>query len=513
MSVRPQSERLADAERFMQQGNLPKAASLYAEAIALDPNQSLALHRLGLISQHLGERGRAERLYRQALRAGGESYELLDDLGKLYVESRDFEKAARCFSRCTNRFPTQPQGFINLAFVKAQREQFEAAIEAFLAGIRLHPDCNELRIGLATLYRESGRLELAIPLYEELVASFPNNASLRESLARARLQLKDYSRGWDDYEARILIGDKSSVCTDLPLPIWDGSRIREQRLLILCEQGIGDEVQFASCFHHAIAMSGHCTLTCSPRLAPIFTRSFPDATVVGVEPEERLRWSTIDTNRYDCFLPAGSLPRLCRQQNSDFPQVPYLFPSPDRFVNDQGDANRLRVGVSWWGGSLVPQMQKRSIPFVEFQRLFSNQDIQFFNLQHGCCDAAKAAELVEIGNLETRIDLNPYLELDRWFDLISSLDLVITVDNSNAHFAGALGIETWLLLPEHPNWRWPYADKASQWYFSMTFFRRRAGGSWGAAIDEVVTELSKRTANRNQETDGLSGRREAKFGN
>jgi ADP-heptose:LPS heptosyltransferase len=155
--------------------------------------------------------------------------------------------------------------------------------------------------------------------------------------------------------------------------------------------------------------------------------------------------------------------------------------------------------VSWWGGSLVHQMKRRSIPFESFQRLFSVDHVDFVNLQHGSCDETAArGELAGFQNLTTYTSINPYMDLDSWIDLIAQLELVISVDNSNAHFAGALGVETWLLLPEHPNWRWPYDITHSQWYERVELVRNESSSGdsppegWSNLISKIIKKLEEK---------------------
>lgn len=493
MSAANPSERLAEAQRLCDQDQLAAAAKLYGEVLHSQPGHPVAAHRLGVLACKMGMPDRAIRLLRQSLRAGGESAELLNDLGRAYVETGGWENAWRCFRRCIDRYPGSVLGYVSLAYVENARGNFSEARAAYLAAIERAQNPVQAQSNLAALYREWGQLDEAVSLYDELIEQHLGFASLVEGRARALLQQKKWKAGWQDYEARLAVEDEPArINLDLPIRRWQGEPLGGQRLLILYEQGVGDEVQFASCFADAIQQARECTVTCSPRLLPIFKRCFPEAAFIPIAPADRETWAPEDPPQFDYFVPAGSLPRYFRRHDADFPGRPYLQAARASADTWRNGSRRLRVGVSWWGGAVTEQIQKRSIPLEVFQKILSVPDVQFVNLQHGFCDPhAVDTLLAGFDNLETRMEIDPYRDLEAWFDLIASLDLVISVDNSNVHFAGAMGVPTWLLLSDHPNWRWPLNDERSNWYRSVEFFRKQDRGSWEPSLDGVVRRLSQ----------------------
>jgi hypothetical protein len=449
-----------------------------------------ATRLLGVIAHRLGDLDRAERLLRKAIRFGQESPELLGELGRVFIDKKQWDNAASCFERSLELFPEYAEAFINLGFTMNAKRDLVAAKAVYQRGLVAFPDNVDLWTNLATLQRESGELDESIKRLNEMEARFGFTAALQESRGRAWLQLRRWSEGWTDYEARLRIDGPTKVSFDTRIPRWNGESIDGKHMLVLCEQGIGDEVQFASCFLDLVRTSGKCTLTCSPRLESIYRRSFPTANVLPLSDQERLSWQPIEPASFDFVVAAGSLPRFFRNSDDAFPQEPYLVADEPEVQRYRETSNPLRVGVSWWGCAIVSQMQQRSIPFEVFSNLLSIPNVQFVNLQHGRCDEKTAkGELARFSSLRTYDEINPYIDLDSWFNLIASLDLVITVDNSNAHFAGALGVPTWLLLPERPNWRWPYDVEQSHWYRAVHFFRQSIGGDWAPTIERVCQQL------------------------
>lgn len=488
-----ESLRLSRAQQLFHAGHFADAAKLYQAILGDHPDHVEAFHRLGVIAGQMAMPERAIRLLRQALRLGGETAELLNEMGRQFVAAEDLENASRCFLRCRQQFSAVSLGYISGAYVENWLGQFDRALQIYQDGIRHVPDCTELQVNLATFLRERGRLDEAVALYHRLIARCPNVGEIRDGRARALLQQGRWADGWSDYEARLQLPDEpAKINLDLPVPRWQGEPLAGKQLLILCEQGIGDEVQFASCYQDVIAHAKHCTFTCSPRLVAILSRSFPQATFQPVEPTERETWSPENPTRFDYYVPAGSLPRHFRRRDADFPATPYLKPGGSTRPLTDPDGSRPRVGVSWWGGAQADPIRNRSIDVNLFQRIWQIPNVQFISIQHGCDQRSlRDSALTGLDNLRLHAEIDPYRDLDGWFDLIASLDLLVSVDNSNVHFAGSLGIETWLLLSDHPNWRWPFDLAASNWYPSVRFIRK-FNRDWSEVIDDVTSQLEAR---------------------
>ncbi len=443
-----------------------------------------------MAAHRLNDLERAERLLRRALKLGETSLDCLVSLGLVYLDGENWVSATKCFQECIRRFPQEPQGYINLAFVQFAAGDWSNARLTYEDGLAKFPNDYELLVNYATMLRDSGDLSNAVDQYNEIEQRFGLGPELIESRARALLQACRWNEGWKDYEARLLVPSSQQLRFSESIQRWQGEPLQDKSILVLAEQGIGDEVQFASCFHDLIAVARECTFTCSARLYPLLSRSFPQALFLPLSEAERLTWWPSDPSAYDFVIAAGSLPKYFRRQDSDFTGKSYITASPTASSTFRTSSTKLRVGISWWGGALVSQMKQRSIAFDTFCKLLHVEDVEFVNLQHGRCDEKTARELLSpYTNLTTYTDINPYLNLESWFDIIASLDLVITVDNSNAHFAGALGVRTWLLLGPVANWRWPLRGNTSPWYQSVEMIRLVNGASWDDRLTEVAERL------------------------
>jgi len=478
------------AVKAVEEGRLADAIKILQRLTESNPSHGPAISLFGSIAFRLRDLGRAERLLRKALQLQQESPELLEELGRVYIEQQETAQAVKCFERSIQRYPDYVHAYVNLAFAFSELGDESNSQATYENGIKRFPQHLELWENLANFHREAGRLKQSLRYYDSIETLFGLTPQNQEARAIAYLQDRQWDRGWHDYEARLHFDSHKRITLSSTFPAWTGQPIHDKHILVICEQGIGDEVMFASCFNDIIRVAGKCSIACSRRLTSVFQRSFSDADFVPVDPDERL----IDVSRIDkpidCIVYAGSLPKYFRRTDDDFPRQPYILGNSATISSYREVAGRPRIGVSWWGGSLVSQMQLRSIPFEIFSGLFSLQGIDFVNLQHGHCDEQTVREkLTPYANLKTYTDINPYVNVDAWVDLVRSLDLVVTVDNSNAHFAGALGVPTLLLLPAKPNWRWPKAATHSNWYSNVEFVRFDTKASWQGTIDRVLEKL------------------------
>jgi len=245
-----------------------------------------------------------------------------------------------------------------------------------------------------------------------------------------------------------------------------------------------------------LAQQCNCLLECDSRLQPLFNRSFPSATVIErCDTEDNFSLWQSQLPEIDFYTTTGSIPKHFRIDINDFPKrKSYLIADRgkirkwrDRY-NDLGTG--LKVGISWRGGSNSYTKLVRSIALDQWENILAVENVHFINLQYGDCQK-------EIGKIlsKNRLTLYDWTEADPLKDLddfaaqIMALDLVISVDNSTVHIAGALGIPVWTLLPHVSNWRWMLEREDSPWYPSMKLFRQKDSGNWEGVLKQVENEL------------------------
>jgi hypothetical protein len=311
----------------------------------------------------------------------------------------------------------------------------------------------------------------------------------------------DLGRGWDDYEWRLQIADNARP---IATARWDGAPLAGRSILLLSEQGIGDEVMFASCLPDLLretenSGAGRSFIECDSRLVPLFARSFPNSAAIA-KPADRADLVPVAACDVTEFL--GTVPRFLRRRVADFPRtVGYLRPDPSLVAKWRASFGRLgsalKVGISWSGGNEAETRRRRSIPLDLWQPIFQVPGVRFINIQYGpaAADATQARRQFGIA-LDDGTDCDPLLDLDDFAAKLSALDLVLSVDNSTVHLAAALGQPVWTLLPFSPDWRWMLDRETTPWYPTMRLLRCQSVDSWTALLQRTARLLTSATFSR-----------------
>jgi hypothetical protein len=312
--------------------------------------------------------------------------------------------------------------------------------------------------------------------------------------ALALLSLGRFEPGWEDYEERKRVYPLFAVRT-FPYREWSGGDIAGQRLLIFHEQGLGDEIMFASCFGDVLRSGAQCVIECSAKLAPLYRRSFQNATIViGDQTNPDLSYLHA-VPAMEWQVAAGSLPKIYRRKLRDFPgDAGYLQADAEATqrwrerLGRMAEGGRPNIGLSWRGGVQSTNQAGRSIAADVLKSLLTPARFNFVSLQYG----ERAADLAVL-NAGSASEVHDWPEahasLDETAALVSALDLVITVDTTIAHLAAALGKPVWVMVPHNAEWRYLHEGSAMPWYPTMRIFRRRRGAVWTDTIMEIARAL------------------------
>ncbi len=367
----------------------------------------------------------------------------------------------------------------------------ERALAFFEAAERLRagdPDLHDFR---GSLYQELGRLPEAFADYERALALRPVFALASFHQAMAQLLCGDFERGWEGYELRRLSAEYANAPAGIPR--WDGSSLAGRRILVTREQGLGDEIMYASMLPELLARAGGVVLECDPRLAPLFRRAFPAATVFGTEPGGGLP-AAIAPASIDVQIEAGSLARLLRRRAADFPRHEgYLRADPADVARWRERLAALgpglKVGIAWTGGVRRTRRELRSLELEQLLPLLGVPGVRFVSLQY----TEDARDDIEALRTRHGIDIAHWPEAIADYDqtaaLASAVDLVISVCTSLVHLGGALGRPVWVMVPVGPEWRYGNAGTGMPWYPSVRLFRQQAYRDWAPVIAAVAAEL------------------------
>jgi tetratricopeptide (TPR) repeat protein len=386
--------------------------------------------------------------------------------------------------------PDYIQAHTNLGVALHAQGDLIAARAAFERAIALPSDNPQSRAkalsNLALLQEHEGDYLGALDLHRQAIAVAPDFATVHFNFAINLLRVGDLAAGWDEYEWRWKCGLPTLKMPDIPRPMWDGSELNGRTLLVHAEQGVGDTLQFVRYLPPLARAQGSVTMVAPGPLRRLL-RSLPDVKMVG---------SSEDLPPFDVHLPLMSLPRVLGTKLGTIPaEVPYL--AVDAAVDQAvvagwrrriGDDGTLKVGVVWSGNPKHVQDRLRSIAAAQFLPQLAMPGIKLFSLQK---EMRAGDRTVLAGMADTVTDLAP--ELSDFCDTgaaLSALDLVISVDTSVAHLAGALARPVWTLLPFSPDWRWLLEREDSVWYPTMRLFRQTRRDDWDDVLIRVRAELS-----------------------
>jgi len=366
----------------------------------------------------------------------------------------------------------------------------EEALASFERALELRPDTLVTQTCIAHALRDLGRIDEALAHYDRVLAQQPNFGDALINRCYALLMRGDYAAGWAEYERRFAA--TGAPMRGFPFPEWRGEPLAGKRILIYAEQGLGDEIMFASCVPDVLKRAGHVVIESNTRLAPLFMRSFSQATIHGANKDEDHAWLQA-LPRVDFQVAIGSLPLHFRGTCAAFPaNSGYLVADDVRIERWRSRLaaapNRLRVGIAWRGGSLRTRQLMRSLALAHWQSLLTQPDVDFVSLQYGDV-SEESAQLRDRHGITLRSFGAELTAIEELAAAIAALDLIISVDNTVAHLAGALGLPVWILLPFAPEWRYLRSGDTMPWYPSARLFRQSRPREWETVIAETAAAL------------------------
>ncbi len=486
-----------DAEALLLQGFLLKRQERLEEAVDsfllaahFRPDFAEAHYQLGLLVSSPGGGAEAEQHYRRALRADPHHARAYVALGALLIGREALAEAAECFRRAIEIDPDSARAHSNLGALMASRlDQFGDATPHLEKAWRLAPDDPDVMCNWAMYLQQRGELDESIALLDRLIEADATDPIPRLNRALARLKMGDFSRGWVDYEARRHAGWPYTART-FPVPEWHGEPLAGRRILVHAEQGLGDQIMFASCLPDLLAMAGGCVVECARKLEAIFRRSFPGVTVVAgpaTGKHEPLR-------DFDLYVAAGSLPLHFRKDLASFPVHNGYLRADSGAVSAwrkrlEDLPGKRKVGIAWRGGASSTRRSVRSVALEEWLPILQRADTSFVSLQYTDCreelEQIRRDHGIQIHHWQEAID-----DYDQTAALVSALDLVVSVQTAIVHLGGALGRPVWVMVPAVAEWRYLQSGERLPWYPAVRLFRQSSHGEWGPVVDEMVQALT-----------------------
>lgn len=368
--------------------------------------------------------------------------------------------AAHMFRRAVALDPEHPQPWLHFGACLHDMHYYAEAIEVFERVRTVLPGESVVYQNLAASHQQMGDFSAAYSYAKESLKRDPNRVGAKSVLAMASLGLERWQEGFDHY--RYLLGSQVLIRTygDENQAEWDGSP--GQTVIVQGDQGLGDEIRFASMIPDAIGRCKKVVYDCHPKMVNVFRRSFAGADVYGTRKEKAVDW--LDQYAFDARTNVSTLGRFFRTTPSAFPRKPYLVPCEERRAKWRAQLDqfpRPLVGVAWQGGSVGTLREIRSLD-IEDLRPLTLMGGTFVDLSYH--DSRAEVERFNRGDTKIlRLDVDQS-DYDDTLALVAELDLIITVPTAVMHAAGAIGKDAWVMVPKYPMWEFGAKRKDLIWY-------------------------------------------------
>ena len=487
-----------------QKGETEQGIALFEKALSIQrkkspPNhqwESSLLFHLGLSYRTFGLHQEALQVFTEAVKLTPLEFDLLLNLGQLRFELEEYEPAAEVFRTLTSIQPDNASVWLTLGFILSHLNRHDEAAKILRTAEVLDPASPEVKLYLAEALRKAEHYEESLRPYRDLLPIGAKYPQAVHGLGKSLLALGNLEQGWDAMEFRFISSLGSWKRHDLPNWTPDAG---VNHVLAYSEESIGADLMFASCLPDLINSVEHCVVECEASLHALFRRSFPRVDIVPladdyVRPEGN-PWNI----PLDVQIAFGSLPRYFRRNIEDFPlRKSYLIPDEDLVsqwshrLSGLGDARK--IGLLWKGTWTDETSQQTSLPLQELRGLINrHQGASWINLQHG--SHQKDMNQYRGSGVSPHIFPEAFqYDLDLMAALISSLDLVITPPGYISHLAGALGVRTWLLVPEGANWRHTIDTVSlprSVWHPTVRMYRQAKRQTWQHFFATLHDDLEK----------------------
>jgi tetratricopeptide (TPR) repeat protein len=475
-------------------GEHDRALACLERAVALAPGVAEVEHNLGALCLKLERPQDAAIHLERAVALRPDLPEAHLNLGNALLACGNGDGALEHYMRAIALRPDYAEAHHNLGNVYRFRSDSARALAAYEAALALKPDYAEAQLKIGVVLYDHGCIEDAISCYHKALSLRPDFPEAQLNLGLAWLALGEFERGWAGYEWRFRqnAADNRVVKRAFRCPEWQGENLAGKSVLIWAEQGISDQIQFASMLGEIVGTAGACVVECAEKLVPLLARSLPEAKVVSLAKAEH----TASERKVDFHIAAGSVARWLRPSLRSFPRrAAYLFADPGRVEHWRQRLRQLgpglKVGFSWRSGDLKGVRALFSTRLEQWGELFRVPDVHWVCLQYDDC----AAEL-EGARRRFGVRLNRFAEVDYRDDLdevsalMGALDLVISAPTAVSIQAAALGLEVWQ-MNYGVDWQ-AHGTAGNLWFPTLIRHARRPDQAWEEILAGIALILAAR---------------------
>lgn len=457
-------------------GRLKEAEAAYGTALSI-VEQPLYLYNMGVLLQEQKRFIEARDYLEKVVALQPDNAKAYNNLGLTLDGTGCYREAEDCFLKAVFLQPDLAEAYNNLGhMLMTRRESFAEAEANFKQAIKINPEFCRAWYNLATCRQGQNLIPEALSAFQRAIDIEPDLVEAHWNYSHALLVSGNFREGFNEYLWRWR--RPQAVKPDVPLPPWRGEYLPEATVLIHTEQGAGDNIQFIRYLTIVGERVGKILLVCGRGLIELFQASGLAHAIVGQGDLTNV------AKVAQCYCPLLDLPAILSTEQNTIPAPDGYLRAPDDLRVELAElinkTDKLRVGVVWQGNPKHRKDHQRSIPYQVFRKIFKAADIGFYSLSKDTPpDSADGI-----------YDLAPHLKsFAHTAAAISHLDLVVTVDTSVAHLAGALGVKTWILLPYVPDWRWLLDREDTPWYSCARLFRQSEAGNWLEVLERVKNGL------------------------
>lgn len=454
--------------------NVEKSIHNYEKVLELKPENipslvNLAsLYRKKNINTALGYIAKAYKLSPNAKN-------VLLNLAQIYEELCKNTESIDILNKLLKNNPKSHEAHSLLAINYMDLGMYSDALASYNTAVELAPKNDAYLHGKAVALKYLGRIDEFKELMQKVLKMAPNSCESKITMGMAYLTEKDFKKGMELYSARNINTNFYNIFGSKAWKPFD--EFANKNVLLYSNCGLGDTLMYSRYFKHIQKIAKSVIVQTDKPLKLLIQRNFKKIPIISK--------TETSTSEFDIAIPIMDIPYAL---GYDFTNIPdssgYISPNKTlvkKFSNlDIFNTDKKKVGLIIQGNKKI--FKNRSIPLQEIQPLFLNKNIQFYSLQIG-------SSVIENDSV---IDLNDYVtDYNDTAAIIANLDLVISIDSSVLHLAGAMGIKTFLMLPYTPEWRWFNDDKTTPWYDSVTIFKQTEIGDWKSVVARINKRLKK----------------------
>ncbi len=477
----------------LQFGNALLGVNYLKKSISINPHHFIFLTNLGNGLIDLNKSEEAIFYFDTALKIAPKAATILYNKARAYKALKKTKESIETYLAAIQIDPKNPLLYINIGFLFNELGNYQEALKYYNQGIQINPSNHQIIYNRGIVYANLKQSDLAIKDFDEAVRLNPDFKKALYNKSFIKLSANSFLDGWALYENRWSELEKIGYLKTTK-PALNTFKISNKNILIWAEQGLGDQIIYSSLLHDALKSNNQFYVSLDPRLIPLFTRSFAwSKRIKFISANEELSES-----KYDFHLPIGSLGRFFRNSINDFDLHPMSYLKADetrtKTLRRKIKKNQKKIcGISWISRSIEVGKSK-SIALEDLSPILSLTNTTFINLQYG--DTKK--EIYDIQKnygikIQSINEIDNFNDLDGLSSLVSACDYVITSSNVTAHISGALGKETYLLMPfvQGKIWYWGENEETCLWYPTIQIFRSQSGESWSQPISLLKNKIEK----------------------